>query len=303
MIEIVFLGTSGMVPTKERSQSAISLRYEGDYFLFDCGEGTQRQMKLAKVSPMKVKGIFVTHLHGDHIYGIAPLLDTLTFFGRTDEITIYGPVGIAHTIELLERIGYSGQPEFAVKVVETKGGIVLDTPEYFVETFPTKHTTPSVGYVFQEKEKTGRFNREKALSLGIPESKLWSQLQSGKAVEYKGKKFTPDMVLGGSRPGKKIVYTGDTMPCESVINNSKGADILIHEATFDNELAEKAKQVKHSTARDAAGVAVAAQVQKLILTHLSQRYDEGEDVSALLKEAREVFKNTEVAYDLARYEL
>jgi ribonuclease Z len=303
MIEITFLGTSCGIPTKERSQSSISLRYEGDYFLFDCGEGTQRQLKFAKISPMRIKAIFLSHLHGDHMYGIPPLLDSLSFFKRKDDLTIFGPVDTERVIESLQRMGYAAKPAFKIKVKECKEGKILDNERYEIHCFPTRHSTPSLGFVFQEKDKPGRFDREKALKLEIPESRMWSKLQQGQTVKHKGKTFTPDMVLGPPRKGKKIVITGDTMPSDKTVANSEGADILIHEGTFSDSIKEKSRKFKHSTVKEAAEIAKKAGVKKLILTHLSQRYDEEKDVKELLKEAKDIFTETEIADDFSRFTL
>lgn len=301
MIEITFLGTSCGIPTKERSQSSLCLRYEGDYYLFDCGEGTQRQLKFAKISPMKIRAIFLTHLHGDHIYGIPPLLDSLSFFDRRDELTIFGPPDTARMMGCIQKMGYSAKPSFSIKVQECREGKIFETDEHEVQCFPTRHSTPSLGYVFKEKEKPGRFDREKALILGIPESHLWSKLQNGETVKYRGKTFTPDMVLGPPREGKKVVISGDTIPCDKTVTNSEGADILIHEATFSDKMKETSRKFRHSTAREAAEIAKKAGVKKLILTHLSQRYDEEKDVQDLLKEAKEIFGETEIASDFSRF--
>lgn len=303
MIEITFLGTSCGIPTKERSQSSLCIRHEGDYYLFDCGEGTQRQLKLAKISPMKIKAVFISHLHGDHIYGIPPLLDSLSFFGRKEELLIFGPVDTDRVMGCIQKMGYAGKPAFRMRVKECKEGKIYETETHEVHCFPTRHSTPSIGYVFQEKDKPGRFNREKALKLGIPESQRWSRLQQGETVTYKGNTFTPDMVLGPPRTGKKVVISGDTIPCDSTATHAEGADILIHEATFSDELKQKSRKFRHSTASEAAEIAKKAKVKKLVLTHLSQRYDEEKDVKELLKEARGIFSETEIASDFSRFTL
>ena len=298
-MEIVFLGTGGSVPTEKRNLSAVLLDYLGDYLLFDCGEGTQRQTRFAKINFMNVDNVFITHLHADHFLGLGGMIQSMDFMDRTKDLNIYGPAGIRETIDYLLSTGTFILDQFEVKVTEVSPGLVCESERYTVTCAKTDHTKNSLAYCFEEKAHR-HFLKQKALALGIPEGRLFSQLQDGKTVEVNGRKITPDQVLGDPIPGRKIVYTGDTRPCDSVVELAKGADLLIHEATFSKDDEENTKDAAHSTARQAAQVAKKAGVKMLYMTHISQRYTETE---TLEKEAREVFPESYVAEDLARIKI
>jgi ribonuclease Z len=300
MLHVVFLGTAGSLPTPERNPSAILINREGEMMLFDCGEGTQRQMMRARTGMMRLNYIFLTHLHADHILGVPGLLETMAFQGREEPLTIAGPI---HTIDLVEKfssICYFSR-DFEVRAVDLEPGDVIRMNGYQVEAVETRHSVPSLGYCLKEDERLGRFNREAAVAMGIPAGPLFGKLQHGQTVEINGRIIRPEQVMGPARPGRKIVYTGDTRPCISVETASTGADMLIHDGALGNDMASWAKETKHSTAGEAAEVARRAGVRQLVITHVSSRYSE--DISPLLKDARSIFEKTLIAEDLMTMEI
>ncbi len=295
MIEIIFLGTSASIPTKERGLPCIVVRRKGALLMFDCGEGAQRsflQMGLGINKPMM---IFISHLHGDHVLGIPGLLSTMNLLGREKELYIYGPKGLR---DLLEGIFSVIQPEFNFKIYvnEVTDGIVFEGKEYVVKAKWGLHSIPNLMYSLEERSRPGRFYPERAIKLGVPKGPLWSKLQRGEKVKLdNGRIIYPEDVMGPPRPGIKITYSGDTAPCEDMIKLAKGSDLLIHEATYADKLRERALKEGHSTARLAAIIALRAEVKELVLTHISARYVGTSQI--LLKEASEVFPNTRIAYD------
>ena len=294
-LRVLFLGTSASVPTLRRSLPAIAIRREGELILFDCGEGTQRQMIKAKVGFNRETRIFITHMHGDHMLGLPGVIQTMSLLDRSRPLYIYGPEGIRDFIEAIrETVRFSLR--FRIEVQEvTSEGVIYDCNDYEVRAGWSEHTVPTVAYALIEKQRPGRFNPERALSLGVPKGPLWSRLQRGLTVELpNGRIVKPEDVLGPPRRGRKIVYTGDTRPSRGIIELAKGADVLIHDATFADDLAERAREDMHSTASEAASVAKEAGVKLLVLTHISARY---EDTDILLEEARRVFPNVLVAED------
>jgi ribonuclease Z len=295
MLSVTFLGTSAARPTVERNVSSLAVAREGETLLFDCGEGTQRQMMRYGVS-FALSEIFFTHFHADHFLGLIGLVRTLGLQGREEPIRLYGPRGAKQVLNNALLLGVEKLP-FAVEIREVKPGEVIGEREgYAIASFATDHGAGSIGYALVEGERYGRFDPEKARLLGIPEGPLWGRLQRGEAVELAdGRKLMADSVVGPRRPGRKLVITGDTAPCAAVVDAAAGADLLVHEATFGDEEKERAKETFHSTAREAAQVAKAAKVRKLVLTHLSARYS----ISAeeLVKEAKEVFGDVVAAKD------
>ena len=298
-MKIIFLGTSGTVPTGQRNHSAIVLEYLDEYFLFDCGEGTQRQLRIAGVNPMKFDNIFITHLHADHILGLGGLIQSLDFMDRKRTLDIWGPKGMQRVIDQILNTGTFRLSNFDVKVHEIEGGEILRGPRYKISCVPTRHTTNSYGYCFEETSKR-KFLKEKALQLGVPEGPLFSRLQKGKSVEVNKKVINPDDVLDKPIPGRKIVYTGDTIPCDQVVELAKNCDVLIHDSTFSHELVDKATDMGHSTTQQAAEVAKKANVKKLYLTHISQRYTEPKKLE---REARKVFEHSRIAEDFMVVEI
>jgi ribonuclease Z len=301
MLRITFIGTGGSTPTPNRNPSAIAVNREGELLLFDCGEGAQQQMMRAKTG-MKIKAIFITHFHADHVLGIPGLLQTMALQGREMPLEIYGPRYVDKFLYHLLALGYLGKG-FEVKAIELRPGDVVRRAGYEIRAIKTVHNVVSIGYVLQEDMRPGRFNRERALELGVKPGPLFSKLQSGHTICVDGREIQSEEVLGPPRPGRKIVYTGDTRPCESVIEASTNADLLIHDGTLSEETKEYAIDYMHSTALEAAEVAKKAAVKKLVLTHISARYSDLEGAMKLEEEARHVFENTEVARDLMTIEV
>jgi len=300
LLKITFLGTAGSVPCVNRNPSAILIQYGGDRILFDCGEGTQRQMMIARTG-FNLKGIFITHLHTDHFIGLFGLLETLALNERKEKLNIYVPspnVKFLHT--LFKLFGYYNL-SYPVEIVGLEDGNEISFGNYKIVAFKTEHDIPSLGYALIEKDRPGKFNRAKAEELGIPPGPLYAKLVRGESIEINGRIITPDMVVGPPRPGRKIVYTGDTRPCEKIVEIAKDADVLIHDASFTSDLQEWAEKTKHSTAKEAAEIAKKARVRQLILTHISARYSK--DVTPLLEEAKQIFKNVVVAEDLMSIEV
>lgn len=292
-MDIIFLGTSSAVHSYERSHPAIALKAFGEVMLFDCGESTQRQLIFAKVSPMKISKIFLTHYHGDHILGLPGLLQSMNFRGRETPLKIYGPKGLLKVKEAIFNLGFC-KIEFPIEFIEIEDGTIEKTEEYIIKARKLKHNVINMAYSIEEIKKP-RFLREKAVELGVPVGPLFGKLHNGFEVEVNGKIIKPEQVLGDARDGHKITYSGDTTACEELIDFARNSDILIHEATYKNEDKDKAEQNFHSTAEDAAKIAKNSNSKKLILTHISTRYREVDD---LLKEASDVFENVEIASDL-----
>ena len=299
MLRVTFLGTGGTLPTPNRNPSAILINRKGESILFDCGEGTQQQMMRAKAG-MKLSSIFITHFHADHFLGIPGLIQTMSFNGRTEPLEIYGPEWTEQMVQLLKELGYY-KLGFEINAHEIKGGNILDRDDYFIKAVATDHGIPSLGYVIEEKRRIGRFNREKALELGIPEGPMFSRLQKGESVNVRGRRISPAEVIGESRPGRKVVYSGDTRPCESIARESYGADLLIHDGTLADELKDWAIETKHSTSGEAAILAKKANVKQLILTHISSRYSENTDI--LYRDAKNVFDRVKIAEEFMDLEI
>ena len=300
MLRILFLGTGGSLPTRNRNTSAIMVNREGELLLFDCGEGTQQQMMRAKTGMKALSSIFVTHFHADHMLGIPGLIQTMSFLGRTEPLYIYGPQWVKEFVTIISELGYY-KLHFEVEPIELAPGDIVKRDGYSIQAVGTDHSVPSLGYVLIEDPRRGRFEREKAIALGVPPGPLFSKLHSGMDIEINGKLIRSTDVVGQARPGRKIVYTGDTRPCESILAVSRGADVLIHDSTLGNDQDEWAKESKHSTAFEAATLAKEAGVRKLVLTHISSRYTD--DASPLLREAQEVFENTVIAEDMMEMDI
>ena len=300
MLSVTFLGTSAARPTVERNVSGVALVREGETLLFECGEGTQRQMMRYGVS-FALSEIFFTHFHADHFLGVIGLIRTLGLQARVEPMRLYGPRGAKKVLGQAIELGVERVP-FKVEIEEVKPGTTLRTTDdgrregYEIQVFGTEHGGGSVGYALREHERRGRFDVEKARAAGIPEGPLWGKLTKGEPITLpNGPTFQPSDFVGPKRPGRLVVLTGDTRPCAAVVDASQGADLLIHEATFGEEERDRAKETGHSTAKEAAQVALAAKARRLVLSHVSARYS----ISAeeLVNEAREVFKETAVAKD------
>ena len=297
-MEITFLGTSSAVHSYTRSHPSIAIKAFGETMLFDCGEGTQRQLIYAKISPMKISKIFITHYHGDHILGMPGLLQSMNFRGRETKLTIYGPKGLDNLRQAISNLGFPDF-DFPLEWIEIDSGTVIENEEYIIKAQRVKHNTLTLAYSVEELKKP-RFLRQKAIDLGVPVGPKFGKLHSGESVEVNGEIIKPEQVLGPPRKGHKITYSGDTMPCEEIINFAKDSTILIHESTYNAEDKDKVDLHAHSTSVDAANIALNSNSKELILTHISTRYTEVDD---LLKEAQEIFKNTKIAKDLMKLEL
>ncbi len=316
MIELTILGTTAGVPTIERGHSALALKYGSDIFLFDCGENTQRQMKIADLSIFKTKAIFITHWHADHFAGLLGFLQTMTLLERKEPLHIFGPkpakevVQAIREIDTVAHIGHRGNLGYELIVNEASAGKIYEGETFVVEAIPAVHSIPAVSYKFAEKDKPGRFNLKEAKKLGLKPPQF-GELQRGniQKVAFTGvsrsardgyKTIKPSDVMGEPRPGLKIVYTGDTAYNEKLVGFAKDVDLLIHEATYTSEFEELSKFNWHSTAKEAAEIAKKAKVKKLLLTHLSARYKDG---SEILIEAKKTFKNSELAVDFMKISL
>jgi ribonuclease Z len=290
-----FLGTSASRPTVERNVSSVAIIREGETLMFDCGEGTQRQMMRYGIT-FALTDIFFTHMHADHMLGVTGLLRTLALQGRTEPMNLYGPPGSEKLLWRAITLG-SEKQHFEIKVVELTPDSPLKRSGYSIIPFSVEHgDRTAVGYHLVEETRLGRFNPEKAREMGVPEGPLWGKIHKGEAVQLAdGRTIKPSELVGPSRPGRRIVLTGDSRPSEATVAAANGADVLVHEATFATEEAPRALETGHSTAREAAEVAAKAAVKRLILTHVSARYSR--DTAELEREAREVFANTIVARD------
>lgn len=293
-MELIFLGTTAAVPSSDRGHSAIALKYHDEVILWDCGEGTQRQLIRSKTSYMRVKKIFITHYHGDHFLGLPGLFQTLSFAGRSEELQVYGPKGIKALIQNILDLG-EYELSFDLSVQRLTSSLLLKDERYIIKGMKVEHSVPTYGLLFEEV-KGREFLVEKAHELGIKPGPAYSKLQRGEKVKAGERWVEPEEVLGERKKGIKVVYSSDTRPCENITENCMDA-LLIHDATFDDLLAKNAFETMHSTSGEAAMVAKKGGAKKLFLTHISPRYKKEE---VLLDQARKVFPGTEVARDLMR---
>ena len=294
-LSLRFLGTSASRPTVERNVSSLALVREGETLLFDCGEGTQRQMMRYGVS-FALRDIFFTHFHADHVLGVIGLMRTMALQGRTDPLHLWGPRGAVKMLRRAEAFG-AERPGYPVEITEIETTTPIRRDEYAIVPFIAEHRgAPTLGYALIEDNRKGRFHPERARELGIPEGPLWGQIHRGVAVTLPdGRVVQPSELVGPPRHGRRIVITGDTRPCVSTTEAARGADLLVHEATFAEEEAARALETGHSTAREAAEIALAAGAKRLVLTHLSARYSR--DARDLEREARAVFPEVTIARD------
>lgn len=300
-LRVVFLGTAGSIPTTTRSLPAVAIQRDGELIFFDCGEGVQRQMVRAGLGFNKKMRVFITHMHGDHMLGLPGLIQTMSLLDRTKTLEIYGPEGLEDFVEAIEKT-VQFTLTFPLEIAEIEDeGLACEEREYEVYAAWADHSAPALAYSFVEKPRPGRFYPEKAKALGVPEGELWSKLQHGSTVKLPNRRIVkPEEVAGPQRFGRKIVYTGDGRSSKSLVKLARNADLLIHDCTFDDELAERAEEDGHSTPSQAAETAIKAKAKRLILTHISARYSKPD---MLLKQARKGFRNVDVAEDFMTIEL
>lgn len=306
-MQITFLGTSSGVPTRSRNVSSIALQLpqRAETWLFDCGEGTQHQILRSDIRVSQISRIFITHMHGDHIYGLMGLLSSIGLAGNPTRIDVYGPPKLD---DYLRACGRYSQTHFSypVKVHTVEPGVVFEDAEYVVSCEALTHRVPAFGYRVSEKDRPGRFNVEQAEALGIPSGPLYGRLKRGEIVTLPdGRQINGADLCGEVQIGRKFVYCTDTIYCDSAVELARDADVLVHEATFAHQDAELAYQRLHSTSTMAAQVALNAGVQQLIMTHFSPRYAPGNAIALedLLTEARAIFPNTLMAQDFYTHEI
>jgi ribonuclease Z len=299
-LKIRFLGTASAVPTKDRGLSCVLIQFENELLFFDCGEGAQRAAVIAGASFNRETSIFVTHMHGDHLVGLLGLMQTMALNRRDRDLRVFGPKGVIDFITINQRLLNFGLT-YNVLGREIRRGVVYETERYRVLAERSEHSTLSFSYIFEEKDRPGRFNAKRALALGVPEGPLWSKLQHGKAVKSSSrKKVLPSQVLGAPRKGRRIGISGDTRPTKTLEKFFHGCNVLIFDSTYSDEHKQNAAENLHSTAREAATLAKKAKVKQLILTHFSARY---RSVDELVKQARSVFRATIAASDQLVYDL
>lgn len=293
MIRVTFLGTSASRPTVGRNVSAIAVQREGETMLWDCGEGTQRQM-MRFGTGFAISSIFITHMHADHYLGLIGLTRTLALQGRTDPLTIYGPPGSRSTLIEALHLG-AARVGFPFECLELAAGDRVRRDEFDIVAFDVRHGVPAVGYALVEHDRLGRFDVERARAIGVPEGPLFGQLHRGDPVEVEGRTVHPSEVVGPPRRGRRVVYTGDTRPLRSTVEIAEGAELLIHDATFGTDEAERAQATFHSTAVEAGAIARDAGVARLAVTHISARYSA--NAAPLQREAARQFAEARVAHD------
>lgn len=299
-MRVVFLGTSGGLPTPKRSLPSVALIREGEMMLFDCGEGTQTMIMKKGLGFGRLTKIFISHIHGDHISGLMGMMMTMSLLERTEPLDLYGPPEMTPYFDSLKKI-LRINVKFPLNIHEVNTGVFLREEEYHVEAASLPHSAPCFGFAVQEKIRPGRFNLERARELGVPEGPLFGKLQKGENVELEsGAVISPADVLGAPRPGRRFVYLTDTVYNPSIVTFCRNADLLVHESMFASDMEEEARMRKHSTAAQAATIARDAEVKKLALTHISARYL---DTDELKNDARAIFPGAIVAKDLLELDI
>ena len=323
---IIILGSSAAIPVRERNLSSTALKYKNELLLFDCGEDLQRNFIKAGLKLNKPLIILISHTHADHIIGLPGLLFRFGLISRTAPLTIFGPRNLFLYLFVHRKV-LGLKANYPLRIVEIdndnkkliifdsldseipseekflEDNVIFESDKYTLKYTEVDHSVLTFAYSFVEKPRYGKFKPERANELGIPESRLWKKLQEGEIIEFEGKTIDPlkEGIVGPKRPGRKVTYSGDTVPCESLIELGKNSDVLIHESTFSKELSDLALEKKHSTSVDAAIDAKKMGAKQLILTHISSRYQE--DAVKLLDDAKEIFPNTLLAIDLMRISL
>lgn len=298
-MKLVFLGSGGSWPTKERNLSSIALKMNGEIILFDCAEGTQRQLFLSGLNFMHVDKILISHFHGDHFLGLPGLIQSMYLNDRTKDLNIYGPKGTIHIVKGLLTLGYFN-PTFGILAHELNDGDEVTFESYNIKVRVADHDIPALAFCVEEHQRRGKFYPEKARALGVEEGPLFRKLQNGQSVQIGERIVKPEEVMGKPRRGRKVVYSGDTRPSPAIIELAKNCDVLIHDATLSKDLEDKARRYGHSSVSQAATVAKQSKAKVLFLTHISPRYD---DAQALEDEARKIFKYSFVAADFLEYDV
>lgn len=306
-MQITFLGTSSGVPTRSRNVSSVALRLpqRAEVWLFDCGEGTQHQLLRSELKSSQISRIFITHMHGDHIYGLMGLLASCGLAGSTERIDMYGPADLDDYLRAGKRYSQTNF-SYPVQIHAVQPGVIYEDEEFIVSCQMLKHRVPAFGYRVEEKDRPGRFDVEKAKSLGIPAGPMYGLLKRGETVTLPdGRQIHGSELCGELEMGRKVVYCTDTVYCDNAVELAKDADVLIHEATFAHKDAQLAFERLHSTSTMAAQVAHLAGVKQLIMTHFSPRYAPGNAIMLddLLEEARAIFPKTRLAYDFLSYDV
>jgi ribonuclease Z len=306
-VQITFLGTSSGVPTRSRNVSSVALRLpqRAEVWLFDCGEGTQHQLLRSDLKTSQISRIFITHMHGDHIYGLMGLLASCGLAGNTDRVDIYGPAGLDEYLRAGRKYSHT-HFSFPVQVHTVQPGVVYEDEEFTVSCASLKHRVPAFGYRITEKDRAGRFNVEKATTLGIPPGPIYGKLKRGETVTLPdGRRIRGTDLCGETEVGRKFVYCTDTVYCDNAVELAQDADVLVHEATFAHQDAEMAFDRLHSTSTMAAQTALNARVKQLIMTHFSPRYAPGNDIvlDDLLQEAQAIFPQTILAHDFLTFDV
>jgi ribonuclease Z len=295
-LSVAFLGTGGAVPSARRNTASLLVARGGERLLFDCGEGTQRQMQRS-LGLVQVDAIYFTHFHADHFLGLPGLLKTYDLTEREKPLTIYGPRGLRDLLQSMARV--IGRVGYKLELVELEAGEVVSLEGAEVRSFPVEHSVRAFGYALVEEERPGRFDPEAAKRLGVKEGPDFAALQRGERVQGAAGQVEPGEVMGESRPGRTVIITGDTAPCRATVDAAREADMLVHDASFAEEEAQRAVDTGHSTVGQAAAVAREANVKLLAMVHISSRYHVGK----VLEEAREVFESTIAPRDFDLVEL
>jgi ribonuclease Z len=305
-LQITFLGTSSGVPTRSRNVSSIAVRLDqrAEVWLLDCGEATQHQVLRSDLKISQIRRIFITHMHGDHIFGLMGLLASCGMAGNTSQMDVYGPPGLDGYLQACRRFSQT-HLSYPLRVHTVEPGLVFKDDTYEVYCTPLEHRVTAFGYRIQEKDRPGRFDAEKAAKLGIPFGPLYGRLKQGETITLDGRSINGKELCGPIQTGRTVAYCTDTVYCDGAIYLAQGADVLIHESTFAHQDAAMAYERLHSTSTMAAQVALSAAAKRLFLTHFSPRYAPGSAIQLedLLREARSIFPNTELAYDFLSYEI
>ena len=303
-MELLFLGTSAGVPTRTRNMTSIVLNLQqptmAEMWLFDCGEGTQHQFLRTACHPGKLNKIFITHLHGDHLFGLPGLLCSRSMQGYTLPLTLYGPKGLKEFVETALRLSGSWT-DYPLAIVEVEPGLVLDEAGFRVTAWPLNHPVECYGYRIEQHDKPGTLDAAQLIAEGVPPGPLFQRLKQGLTVELEdGRMIDGRRYLGPTTPGKKLAIFGDTAPCPAALELARGVDVMVHEVTLEQAMAEKANSRGHSTSQQTAALAHDAGVGTLIATHFSSRYD-AEGCQRLLAECQEIFPSTVLAEDFMVY--